>query len=511
MALDADDARLVAALTQQLHAQADRCARMDAYYDGVQTLEQMGLAVPPDLRRFTTIVAWPQLAVDSVEERLDVEGFRDPGEEDSDEQLWDVWQANDLDEMSQLAHLDGLLYGSSYVSVGANDTRGDPPVVAVEPTGEVTVTRDPRTRRVTAGLRLYDPPTDDLGNPMGEPRQATLYQPDATVWLARASGQWAEVDRDDHRLGVVPLVPLTNRPRTRRRDGVSDVDAVIGLTDAAARSLTNLQLAQETHAVPQRYALGASKGDFVDAEGNVLPVWAAYFGAVWALENEDAKVGQFSASDLRNFTETIAFYARLIGGLTGLPPAYLGLATDNPASADAIRAAEARLVKRAERKQRSFSGSWEQVMRLVRRIQSGSWDSAGARIETLWRDPATPTKSQQADAVVKLVAAGVLPREAAWEDLGYSAQRRERLRSQYQSQATDGVAADLAAIGAVPMPSSDDDAQSLKAKADALGVLVRAGVEPDDAARLAGLPVDFTGAVPTSLRVKETDAAALED
>lgn len=446
MALTTSEAALVASLTEQLRVQAGECDRLDAYYDGVQALEQLGLAVPPELRRFTTVVAWPQLAVDSVEERLDVEGFRDPGEEDADAALWDVWQANDLDEASQLAHLDALLYGCSYASVGSGDSRGDPPLVTVEPTREVTLIRDPRTRRVEAGLRLYDPPVDSFGNPMGEPRAATLYLPDETVWLQRDPGQWVEVDRDTHRLGVVPLVPLTNRPRTSRRGGVSDVEAVISLTDSAARALTNLQVAQETHAVPQRWALGASSGDFADADGNVLPVWAAYFGAVWALENEDAKVGQFSASDLRNFTETVAFYARLVGGLTGLPPAYLGLATDNPASADAIRASEARLVKRAERKQRSFSGSWEQVMRLVRRIETGSWDTAGTSIETLWRDPATPTKAQQADAVVKLVAAGVLPREAAWEDLGYSAQRRQRLREQYASQTTDALAADLAAV-----------------------------------------------------------------
>lgn len=450
MALTGDETVLLNLLTDKLRVEASHCERMDSYYDGVQTLEQLGLAVPPELRRFATIVAWPQLAVDSVEERLDVEGFRDPGEEDTDAELWDVWQGNDLDEQSQMAHLDALLYGASYVSVGASES-GDMPVVAVEPTREVTVLRDPRTRRVEAGLRLYDPPTDTFGNPVGEPRSATLYLPDVTMWLSRQNGTWVDVDADAHKLGVVPLVPLTNRPRTSRRSGVSDVEAVITLTDAAARGLTNLQVAQEIHAVPQRYALGASKGDFVDTDGKVLPVWAAYFGAVWALENEDAKVGQFSASDLRNFTETIAFYARLVGGLTGLPPAYLGLATDNPASADAIRASEARLVKRAERKQRSLSGSWEQVMRLTRRIQSGDWDTASTRIETLWRDPATPTKAQQADAVVKLVQVGVLPREAAWEDLGYSAQRRERLRSQYAQQSTDALAADLAAVtGSTP-------------------------------------------------------------
>jgi hypothetical protein len=63
-------------------------------------------------------------------------------------------------------------------------------------------------------------------------------------------------------------------------------------------------------------------------------------------------------------------------------------------------------------------------------------------METLWRDPATPTRAQQADAAVKLVQAGILPAEAAWEDLGYSAARRERLRNmRAEAAALDPVAA----------------------------------------------------------------------
>lgn len=51
----------------------------------------------------------------------------------------------------------------------------------------------------------------------------------------------------------------------------------------------------------------------------------------------------------------------------------------------------------------------------------------------------------------------------------------------------------------------------MKAQADALGVLIRAGVDPADAAQRVGLDgLDFTGAVPVSLRVPQSDAAKLE-
>ena len=52
----------------------------------------------------------------------------------------------------------------------------------------------------------------------------------------------------------------------------------------------------------------------------------------------------------------------------------------------------------------------------------------------------------------------------------------------------------------------------LKQRMDALGVAVRAGVDPEAAARVVGLPgVEFTGAVPVSLRLPEAEATRLEE
>lgn len=53
--------------------------------------------------------------------------------------------------------------------------------------------------------------------------------------------------------------------------------------------------------------------------------------------------------------------------------------------------------------------------------------------------------------------------------------------------------------------------EEVRSAADAMGVLIRAGVEPAVAAQRVGLAgLEFTGAVPTSLRLPEKDAAQLE-
>lgn len=66
---------------------------------------------------------------------------------------------------------------------------------------------------------------------------------------------------------------------------------------------------------------------------------------------------------------------------------------------------------------------------------------------------------------------------------------------------------------AQPTPGDAEarQAAAFKAKFDALGVAIRAGVEPSNAADRLGLPgLVFTGAVPTSLRLPESEASDLE-
>ncbi len=386
--------RLKARLDQSLTGYVDETGRrrmgfrqLDAYYDGEQRLEQLGLAVPEALRKFTTIVAWPGTQVDSIEERCDVEGFRLPGTPEADVGLSEVWQANDLDDESQMGHTDSLVFGRSYACVGTGD---DPelPLITVESPLEMVHERSPRDRQTLVAARFYR--DDSEGDPLF---RATLYTRLATLWLVQERTGWVVEDRDDHRLGQCPVVPLLNRPRLHGRWGVSQMGRVITLTDSAARALTNAQVATEVMALPQRFAAGMSQADFTDpATGEALTAWEAYFGAVWATVNKDAKFGQFDAADLSNFSGIVNHYGQLVAGVTGLPLRYFGQATTNPPSADGIRADEARLVKTCERKQRAWGASWERVMRLVRLLQTGVDDPKLASMETLWRDPATPTR-----------------------------------------------------------------------------------------------------------------------
>jgi hypothetical protein len=409
---------------------------LDAYYNAEQRLRQLGLAVPDDLRDFVTIVGIPGTLVDAIEERCDVEGFRLSGQPEADAGFWEVWTANDLEDESQLARLDSLVFGRGYACVGTNEDDPDIPLVTVESPLELVHEWSPRDRRVTAAARFYQ--DESSGRAV---RRATLYQPDSTTWLVAEGRGWEIEDQDPHGLGRCPVVPFANRTRTHARYGRSEMGRVIGLTDAAARALTNAQIATEIMALPQRYAAGMSQADFTDpATGQALTAWEAYLGAVWTTTNKDAKFGQFQAADLANFKTIVDHYMQLAAGVTGLPLRYFGQLAANPPSAEGIRADEARLVKTCERKASAEGASWARVMRLVNLFRKSEDDPTLSRMEVLYRDPATPTKAQAADAGVKLYQAGITTRRQARRDQGYSSVQIANMELDDADEALDPIA-----------------------------------------------------------------------
>lgn len=417
--LDPDLIPIVAVLENQLDLAVPKVDQYDRYYEGEQRLSQLGLAIPPELRRFIVITNWPRIAVDGVEERLERRGFQMPGQSVADSSLWDLWLYNEMDQLGPMGDRDALKIGRSYRIIGANDEDAEYPLISVESPREVTVIRDPRTRKVRYALKRYN-----IWN--GTARSATYYDANQTIWLDGSNGGWEVVDRNDHNLGVVPVVPVVNRPKVglpidNRPLGTSEMDDIIPICDAAARNLTNAQVAQETHAIPQRVVTGATASDFIDPDTNkMLPVWETYFGAVWAMTNPEAKASQFQASDMANFERMQDLYARQAAALAAMPPNYFGLKADDAASADAIRSREARLNRKCERRILTFTGQDKMTMRIALRIRDGDWDPDAAKMLGLWHDPGTPTLAQRADATVKLVVAKVIPVEQARKDLGYS-------------------------------------------------------------------------------------------
>ncbi|MEU2780538.1 phage portal protein [Streptomyces sp. NPDC007110] len=433
--------------------------RLDSYYEGTQPLSYMAPELQRELEETVrqVVINWPRLVVDAIEERLDVEGFRFPGHAEADEELWRIWQANDLDEQSQQGHLDALTMKRAYVVVGSNEDDETTPLVTVESALDMYAEHDPRTRKIAAAVKRWCE-----GEGKDEVEHATLYLPDVTIWWVKEDGVWVEdpdFPRDEHDMGEVPVEVLANRPRLKYRNGISELADVIPLSDAACKIATDMMVSAEYHATPRRVAFGFGEEDFVDEQGNKLSAFSRIIGRMWATsksKTEGAEVVQFPEADLKNFHSTISQLAQLVASLTGMPPHFLGQSTANPASADAIRSSEARLVKRAERKQRAWGGTWERVMRLVLRVRDGDWSDDARALETVWRDASTPTVAQAADAAVKKHQAKIVPLRQTREDLGYSQAQIARMEEE-DERAAQQVMQRLAAGDVTPLFGAKPD------------------------------------------------------
>lgn len=440
--------RLIAAHDQEM----SELKLMDAYYEGTQPLSYLAPELMNELsdRMRQLVINWPQLVVDALDERLDIEGFRYSDSETAEKSLWQIWQANNMDEGSQQAHVDALALRRSYAIVGTNEDDDDTPIITAESALEVYAERDPRTRKVIAGIKRWEEPAAGGASPT---KCAQLYLPNQRINWEYQKGQWAQVDQDQHNLNEVLIEPLANRPRLRHLDGTSELRAIIPISDAACKIASDMMVSAEYHAMPRRWATGMSRDDFVDENGQPTSGLSMLAGRMWVNKSDKVAFGQFPEAQLSNFHTTIDQLARLVSALTGLPLAFLGLATHQPPSADAIRASEARLVKRAERRQRSFGESWERVMRLAMLVRDGEVNPRARSLETVWRDPATPTYAQKADAVTKLHQANILPVEAAWEELGYSTEKIARLRAMQDEALTRMTTADLFHTSTAPEPA----------------------------------------------------------
>lgn len=474
---------LVATLSRKLHREQPLLRSLDHYYGGTQPISFLAPEIQSQVgERLTTLVInWPRTIVDSVQRRTYVEGFRVGDSGGADAELARIWQANDLDEWSQLGQLDALVHARAFLLVWGNDEDERTPRITVESAHQMAALYGNGSRTVRAALKRW---ADDDGA-----QRATLYTPDAVFRFASASARtatisprWELVEAPiEHNLGAVPVEPLVNRPRMLNLDGNSELVDVIPLADGVNKLATDMMVTSEFHAMPRRWANGIDIPTGPNRERLMAEVAAYWDNATksktW-LAGKGVTFGQFAEASLDNFVKAINLLTAQIAAIAGLPPHFLGINTDNPASADAIRAAEATLVERAWEKQRTWGGAYERAMRLAVAIRDDipvrEVSVALRGMETMWRDPATPTPAQSMDAAVKGLQSGVYDEVAAQEAIGLSPQQRDAIADRRARASETAATADVQARLNLARELQRNDGLSQNAALAAVGLLAAA-------------------------------------
>lgn len=412
---------LLLKLLQKLDEPLARYSLLDTYYTGTQPLAFLSPESKTALgNRFGRMASnLPRLSVTALAERLRITGFSDAG-------LWPDWLRNDMDQLSGVAHREALLLGDSYVIVWA--TLAGKPSVTVESARQIAVQRDPGTREVIAAVKRWETETTT---------EAVLYLPDRiTRYRANHVGAtlgYATVQELPNPLGVVPIVAVRNSDRILDDYGSSEIEDMMPLVDGLNKSLVDMMTTSEYVGRPRRWATGIELEERpkLDSEGNPVlddddqPVLEAVNpipegNRAMIAESHEAKFGQLAAADLGGYGESVNVLLGQIMAVSTLPAHYVGIFTDNPASADALRASEASLTARAEARQQTFGRAWEQVAKLMVAIRDRTDLAQVPDISVKWADAATRSVAQEADATVKLFQSGLLPRDYALKKLGFS-------------------------------------------------------------------------------------------
>lgn len=400
-------------LLHKLDEPLARYSLLDTYYTGNQALAFLSpesrIALGNRFGRMSSNI--PRLAVTALAERLQITGFSDPA-------LWPEWLRNDMDLLSNFAHREALLFGDSYVMVWA-DSVGRPKVT-VESAKQVACLFDPGTREITAAAKRWETETTT---------EAILYLPDRIIrYRANHTGAtlgFEVVQEIANPLGVVPVVNLRNSDRILDDYGASEIDDLMPLVDGLNKSLVDMMTTSEFVGRPRRWATGIELEEkpVVDDDGE--PVLEAVNpipegNRAMISENENAKFGQLAAADLAGYETSVNVFLGQIMAVSTLPAHYVGVFTDNPASADALRASEASLTARAEARQSTFGRAWEKVAKLMIAVLDQVPPEVPDDVVVFWSEAGTRSMAQEADAAVKLFEVGLLPRAFTLRKLGYS-------------------------------------------------------------------------------------------
>ncbi|GAA2566238.1 hypothetical protein GCM10010435_44270 [Winogradskya consettensis] len=433
-------------LYKQLLVQRDHFELMDAYYRGAPASVPW---LPEQARReFSRLLKLTKsnymgLVVDSMVERMIVDGFRVGDNAEADKPTWDIWQANNLDAGFDQVLLESAIGGSAFLLVAPNTDRVERPFIFTEHPTQATVEYEPGTsRRVrAAGLKLWaDDWTGRTFATLYLPEKIYKFQTDKKSVIGEvAEPRWeprpvrGEAWPAPNPLGEVPLVEIANNPRMLG-GGVSEIADVVSIQDRISKTLADRLMTQDFGAFPQKWAIGFPDED---ADGNKTEIDVGRNRMVTS-EMAETKFGQFDAAPLDPYSAAKREDVKDIASRTRTPAQYL-LGEMSNVNGETLKASESGLVSKVRQRSRTSGEGAEAGARLARRTAGLGGDDES--METIWKNPEFRTEGELVDALVKMSTLGV-PQEALWERWGASQVEIRRWKTMLEEQdARDPVAA----------------------------------------------------------------------
>lgn len=324
-------------LKRKLATKTDRVELRYKYYEMKHVARDMRISTPPQLLHMTETLGWCAKAVDCLADRMIFREFKN-----DNFAINEIYQMNNPDVLFDSAILSAMITSCCFIYISP-DEAGYPRMQVLDgrnATGEI----DPITGLLTEGYAILQrDPENDL--PVMEayltPNQITYFQKGQVYMVLR------------HKVPYPLLVPIIFRPDEKRPFGHSRISrACMSIVDAALRTVKRSEISAEFYSFPQKYVTGVAQ------DHEEMDKWKAAMSAMLIFEkdgeNDHPIPGQFNQGSMQPHIDQFRMFASQFAGETGLTLDDLGFPTENPSSAEAIKAAHENLRLTARKAQRTF-------------------------------------------------------------------------------------------------------------------------------------------------------------
>lgn len=376
--------------------------------------------------------------VDAIADRIQIDAWEQPGDNtDRNELAEDIWTANRGDWLAGVVHVEALCAGDAYVIVWP-DREGQPRI------------RPQRADMVTVLYSDDDPDEVEVGVKVwrvqrGEFRKhwrVTVYERDVisrfvtkgpTDTMPKKVDGMVPYDDGDPAVmtnpyGIVPVIPFPNNQLLPGEHGISELRDVIPLQNGLNKSLSDMVVAAEYVAYPQRYAVGVET-TMDPVTGREVEQFEPGVDRIWGVNDPAAKFGEFPAADMEKFIAVQTNWDEMISRVSRIPTFWLGMRGDFP-SGEALKTAEAPFVAKIRDRQVLFGASWQQAMRLALTI-SGTADT---EVEPIFAPPVARSDLEFWQLAQMKKAAGV-PDKQIWKEAGYTDEQITEFEAAAQEKA----------------------------------------------------------------------------
>lgn len=330
-------------LKNKLALKRNRVLMRYRYYDMKNGVKYFKSLIPTEFMWMAGTMGWCGKAVDSLADRLSFREFR---EDNFD--LNTIFRMNNADILFDSAILSALIASCCFVYISP-DTSGYPRLQVIDG-GNATGVLDPITGLMTEGYAVLERGEDS--------------EPDLEAYFVAGRTEYYrgnKLTRVDRNSAPYPLlVPIVYRPDAMRPFGHSRISrACMNLMQGALRTLLRSEVSAEFYSFPQRYITG------LDPDAEEMDKWQATISTLLRFsrneEGGETKLGQFPQQSMSPYTEQLRTFASLFAGETGLTLDDLGFVTDNPSSAEAIKASHENLRLAARKAQKTFGSGFLNV------------------------------------------------------------------------------------------------------------------------------------------------------